>query len=151
MTETNPIIKTVRVTEERQMDYEKQRKALMVPDPWTDPFCAKNGLINIYIESTIAEIMYLRSESEPGAINCPNPVYAKYHTMLNNCLETRNNDQIDRASRFKDLLKFLENEVPTPGMEIVKWIGYIPDIRLVDNLGEALGWLAQHLSIDLPV
>lgn len=139
------------VTSVQKDDYEKKRNALMVPDPWTDVFCAKNGLVNMYIESSIAEIMHLRAESEPGVkLNCPNPIYIRYHSILDNCLQTwRNKDigQSERVARFTVLLKFLENEVLCHTLNIVRWADYVPDIRLVNTIDEAIGWLAHHLSI----
>jgi len=126
----------------------------MVTDPWHDPFCAKNGLVNMYIENTIAEILYLRAESEPGVkLNCPNPIYGIYHKLLKVCLDARGKKGLgkdEKTKPFIDLIRFLKEEVLTDNIEIVKWNSeYIPDIRLVDTIGEALGWLANYLGAEL--
>jgi len=149
-------IKVVTISESQKDECEKRRLAFMVPDPWNDPFCAKNGLAKMYIESTIAEILYLRAESEPGVkLNCPNPVYGTYHKLLGACLGKKlTKDEITKA--FMELVKFLgEKVLDTDGIEIVKWNpdgpagNYIPDIRLIDTIGEALGCLSNYIGIDL--
>jgi len=94
----------------------------------------------MYIESSIAEILYLRAESEPGVkLNCPNPIYTKYHELLGNCLESNN-----KAESFAILKRFIEDNVHHQPISLVHTT---TDIRLVDTIGEALGWLANHLKI----
>lgn len=146
------IVKVVTVTESQKDEYERRRLAFMVTDPWNDPFCAKNGLVAMYIENTIAEILYLRAESEPGVkLNCPNPVYGTYHKLLGACLKASGTDKITMA--FLDLVIFVKEKVLDNNViEIITWnpaSNYIPDIRLVDTIGEALGWLSNYLGMDL--
>lgn len=146
------IVKVATVTESQKDEYERRRLAFMVTDPWTDPFCTKNGLAAMYIENTIAEILYLRAESEPGVkLNCPNPVYGTYHKLLGTCLKVHGKDEITKA--FLDLVKFVKEKVLDNNViEIIMWspaTNYIPDIRLVDTIGEALGWLSNYLGVDL--
>lgn len=145
------MIKTL--TDEQITVYEQKRMALMVPDPWSDPFCAKIGLCNMYIESTIAEILHLSAESEPGVkLNCPNPIYGKYHKLLESCLKSKGKGS-ESVSNFKELVQFLETKVMDNGrINIEKWTGqYTPDIRLVDTIDEAIGWLAWYLNIQTDI
>jgi hypothetical protein len=115
-------------------------KPFLVPNPWTDSFCIKNGLVRMYIESSIAEILYLRAESEPGVkLNCPNPVYTRYHELLGNCLESDGS-----SGSFEVLKQFIEDNVCHRPITISPTT---TDIRLVDTIEEALGWLAGYLKI----
>jgi hypothetical protein len=147
------IVKVATVTDSQKDEYEKRRLAFIVTDPWNDPFCAKNGLTNMYIENTIAEILYLRAESEPGVkLNCPNPVYGTYHKLLGACLKVRGKKEDEITKAFLDLVKFLKEVLDVNVIEITKWdptSNYIPDIRLIDTIGEALGWLSNYIGMDL--
>jgi len=150
------VVRVATVTESQKDEYEKRRLAFMVTDPWNDPFCAKNGLSKMYIENTIAEILYLRAESEPGVkLNCPNPVYGTYHKLLGACLEVHGNGGhvVEITKAFLDLVKFVKEKVLDNNViEIITWSpasNYIPDIRLVDTIREALGWLSNYLGMDL--
>jgi hypothetical protein len=93
----------------------------------------------MYIESSIAEILYLRAESEPGVkLNCPNPIYTRYHELLGKCLESK------AGAGFQELKQFLEDNVCHRPLTIIPTT---IDIRLVDTIEEALGWLASYLKI----
>jgi hypothetical protein len=104
----------------------------------------------MYIESTIAEILLLRAESEPGIKqNCPNPTYTEFHKLMVSCLEVPKKaplTQSEKTVRYMSLLKFIRDLVGAE-FEITTWDGYIPDIRLVDTIEEAMGWLADHLDV----
>jgi hypothetical protein len=121
--------------------YERRRMALSVPSPWTDAFCKKNKLANMYIISTIAEIMGIRAEAEHGTkINCPNPDFTTYYKLISAVLKSPSTD------KFGALRLFLETKVGRP-LKLVQWTGYRPDIRLLDTVDEAMGWLSQHLNL----
>lgn len=128
--------------------YENKRNNLMVPDPWSDPFCDKNGLVVMYIESTIAEIVCLRAELEPGVkLICPNPVYTTYHNMLIDLFKERKDKNADKVEElYRILHKFIETEVIHRSLKIVTWTGYVPDIRLLNTIEEAMGWLYRYVK-----
>lgn len=131
----------IHVSDQEREHYERERSALLVPDPWKDKFCQKTGLVGMYIESSMAEIMHLRAESEPGVkLNVPNPVYVKFHELLATTLKVRDHDA------YSKLQTFIENEIVKRPLQVVKWSGYVPDIRLVDTIDEALGWLQDYLE-----
>jgi len=138
------------ISSDQQQEYEKRRLRLIVPDPWHDPTCVKNGLVSMYIESTIAEIIGLSAESEPGVkLGCPNPIYTQYHVLISKCIAVwskggkEEKERTEQRKMFTELIAFLEKYL---GEKIVVavWDGYVPDIRLVNTIGEALGWLAHH-------
>ena len=138
------MIEQLTVNAERRDAYETDRNNLMVPDPWSDPFCNKIGLCNMYIESTIAEIMHLSAESEPGVkLNCPNPVYDEYHILLGKVLANKS------EADYSKLLTFIETDVADRSLKRMRWIEYVPDIRLLDTVDETMGWLAQHIGLRL--
>jgi hypothetical protein len=164
------VLTTVMVTEEHQALYEEKRLALLVPDPWNDTFARKVGLTNMYIESTLAELMRLRAESDPGVkLNCPNPLYmfvplendvpptskdfdparAAYHELLVQCFKDPKKDKLNKRctkERFDLLKHFIEEKILERPLSIVQWEDYVPDIRLLDTIDEAMSWLLQYLS-----
>jgi hypothetical protein len=161
--QTVPIVK---ISEDQKTVYEKKRMNLMVHDPWSDPFAKKVGLTNMYIESSIAEVMGLRAELEPGVkLNCPNPLYlyqsdvpattkdfdperASFHELLAECLKNPKKDKLNKRSseeRFELLKLFIEGRIIHRSLKIVQWESYIPDIRIVDTIDEAMSWLRQYL------
>lgn len=126
-------------TEEQVAEYEKQRNALMVPDPWDDKFCKKIGLINMYIESTIAQLIPISAEMYPGVqINVPNPKYKEFHDHLAKVLSDDGNE-----GDFDTLVEFIEDMIERQ-LELVSWEGYVPDIRLLRKIDDGVSWLRQH-------
>ena len=119
--------------------YESRRMELAVPLPWSDAFCKKNKLANMYIISTIAEIIGLHAEVEHGIqINRPNPAFITYHRLISAVLKTGSSDHL------QSLRLFIEDYIGRP-LIIVQWVGYRPDIRLLDTIDEAMSWLSVHV------
>ncbi len=95
----------------------------------------------MYIISTISEIIGLRAEQEHETkINFPNPEFIKYHKLITTVLKT--NATLD----FQLLRLHIEGIVGRP-LKLVRWIGYTPDIRLLDTIDEAMGWLSQYVGL----
>lgn len=136
---TNKIV----LSEQQKDTYTKAEQEMLVKDPWNDPFCNKIGLNNMYIQSTIAEILHLSAELEPGVKqNCPNPVYKMYNELLNTALDSK------KVEDFYSLLDFLEQKVVKKEITVIDWsdCDYVPDIRVVDSLEEAMGWVYRYIT-----
>lgn len=128
-----------KLTPEQIEQYESQRLELMVPDPWSDPFCVKIGLTNMYITETISELIQLRMELEPGVkLNCVNPSYEEFHELLGSVFK-------NKGTGTEKLEQFIEEYLKRP-LEIVVWDDYVPDIRLLETVDEAISWLRLHID-----
>lgn len=128
----------ISLTDTQIADYERQRAALKVPDPWNDKFCKKIGLTKMYIESIIAQLIPLSAETYPGVqINVPNPKYKEFHDHLNKVLSDGN------IANFNTLVNFIESVIERP-IEPVHWKDYKPDIRLLRTIDHALSWLREY-------
>lgn len=136
----------------------QDKEQFKVIDPWNDPFCEKNGLASMYIESSIAEILGLSAELEPGVkLNCPNPVYTKYHALMVDCLEKKDKNKKaippdERRKRYLALVDFLNDVNIRQGcgeIKIAHWEdkSLMPDIRVAQSIGEALGWLGYYMGL----
>jgi hypothetical protein len=143
--------------------YEQRKKSLLVPDPWNDKFCKKNGLCNMYIESMLAQLMLLRAEDEPGIkINCPNPKYTEFHIHLHKLFiacEYRDNPSkfvfkpdeslpLVPLVAFKNLQNYIEDNIIHRTLKLYSWIGYVPDIRLLNDIDDAMSWVAQYVKLN---
>lgn len=123
------------LTDEQVAEYEKQRNAFMVPDPWNDKSCKKIGLTRMYIEATIAQLIPISAEMYPGVqINVPNPEYKEFHDHIAKVLSGG-----DRAD-FDVLREFIEGIMGRP-LELFRWEDYTPDIRLLRKIDDAMSWL----------
>jgi hypothetical protein len=146
---------SITVSPAKVKEYEQRRNKLLVPDPWTDPFCAKTGLSHMYIESMLAQLMLLRAESEPGVkLNCPNSKYNEFHVLLHNVFSSckaakkQEPDQIDTPTEAFDKLSAYVEGIIERTLKLVKWTDYFPDIRLLDSIDDAMSWLFQHMNIE---
>lgn len=136
-----------------EKEYEAKRMALAVPDPWSDPFSNKIKLTHMYIESTLTELLKLRAEQDPGVkLNCPNPVYEQFHKLFTTCLKTKNKsksiesiESIESNEPYKHLKQYIEDTILCRSLKIIIWDGYVPDIRLLDTIDEAMSWLHNYL------
>ena len=132
----------VELTNEQIENLEEKRLMLKVPDPWNDKFCHKNGLVDMYIISTITEIIKISAEAEPGIkLNNPNPKYVKFIQIISKFLQTKNYET------YEELHMFISNFIAKDIIPI-SWSGdYIPDIRIAETIEEALGWLIKTYII----
>ena len=117
----------------------------LVENPWTDKQCQKNGLCNLYIIDTVKELLRIYAELEPGVtLNKQNPFFVVFHTKIDKLLKEPNQDNFQLLIDFVDdylqckwsLVRFDSNTVEN-----------MPDIRLAETEGEALGWLAYYLKL----
>lgn len=135
-------IKAISLSEGQKNKYIDMHQKLLVTDPWSDPFLDKIGLTSMYIQSTLSEILHLSAETEPGVkLNCPNPLYAQFNKLLNATLKSKKEEDL------QELLAFLQKDITCKEIIPVDWsqTDYIPDIRVVDTIEEAIGWIYYKL------
>jgi hypothetical protein len=113
--------------------YEEDKNNFIVPEPWDDPLSDKNGLINIYIESTLAECINISAQSDDGLLK-ENQEYKIFHQKITKFMDEKNVENFDNLMDF--CKKYLDKDI-----SLSKWKGYIPDIRQLHNIDLVLSWI----------
>lgn len=125
----------IKLTAQQISSYEEQKSHFMIQDPWNDSFCKKIGLTEMYVQDTIAETVGVSAEQNPKKyINKPSTKYEKLHNLIQSFAKESS------IGNFNNLKVFCE-ETTDSKIELNIWESYIPDIRLLDNIGEILSWM----------
>lgn len=138
----------------RQKYYEEKFSHIIIKDPWTDRLSIKSGLPTIYIRSSLAETMRLSANYEnadkdaiyrtgaDASVTTCNPVYDKFQSVLNEVFDADEPEQAQAFSKFREFVEqYLDRQLLS-----IQWDDYIPDIRVVETIDEAVYWLYLYIT-----
>ena len=124
--------------------HEERVRQLQIPNPWDDSLAKKSGLANIYIISTITERMNLKAEMYPDKLNCPNPQYGQFISIVTRFIKKPDQEV------FLTLLDFVKDYTKR-NIEIVYYEAAVEtmDIRVLDTIDECLSYLYSKLIVSI--